>query len=279
MSEPGWVTIRGARIAIEVHGDDTAHAPVVVLHGAPGIATRAQSLAAFGHLAATRRVVVYDAVGSGRSERGVEPSNRRWVADVGAVQDYLGAERIVLAGISYGGFIALQYAVARPDRLAGLMLCGTSARGVLADPAAGEVRRRGLRIDPGLLDRYLHGRVRDDADLCRCWSALLPLYRGAPAPGNAELDPASVNATAHNYAMGPGQHGHDVRARLGAITCPTLITVGGEDWIIPPACAEELATGIASARLEVFPHAGHSPFRDEPARFAEVTAAFVAGLR
>lgn len=275
----GRVTVNGARIALEVHGADTARAPVVVLHGAPGIATCAQSLAAFGHLAATRRVVVYDAVGSGRSERVADLSNERWVADVEAVRDHLGADRIVLAGISYGGFLALQYAVGHPHRLAGLLLCGTSAHGALADPARDEVRRRGLPIDPGLLDRYLDGHVHDDADLCRGWSALLPLYRRGPRAANAGLAPALVNAVAHNYAMGPGRHGHDVRTRLGAITCPTLVTAGARDWIIPVARAGELAAGITGARLETFDRAGHSPFLDDPARFRQVTAEFVGGLR
>jgi proline iminopeptidase len=70
----------------------------------------------------------------------------------------------------------------------------------------------------------------------------------------------------------------DYRARLGQVRAPTLILVGRHDPQTPVACSEELAAGIREARLVIFEHSGHSPFREEPERFRrEVAALLMSG--
>ena len=70
----------------------------------------------------------------------------------------------------------------------------------------------------------------------------------------------------------------DSTATLGAITCPTLVVVGAEDTLTPPAEAEKMVAGIKGARLARIPGAGHLPNIENPAEFDRVLLDFVAGL-
>lgn len=66
--------------------------------------------------------------------------------------------------------------------------------------------------------------------------------------------------------------------RLKAVQTPTLLIAGRHDPQTPPACSDELAAGIASARLRLFEYSGHSPFIEEPARFRQELADFLVEL-
>ena len=71
--------------------------------------------------------------------------------------------------------------------------------------------------------------------------------------------------------------GLDYRERLGEVRAPTLICVGRFDPQTPVACSEELARGIPGACLVIFERSGHSPFIEEPERFAAELVSFFDG--
>ena len=258
-------TVNGAELEVEVLGDPDA--PVLIAHhGAPGIGSRSEPRASFGPLSDTYRVIVFDARGSGQSSDTPPYTHAQWAADVDALREWAGAEQIIMAGGSYGGFVALEYALAYPDRVRALVLRDTSA----ADTFRGTARERALNtdrtvIDMEMFDRSFGGQVRDNADFRETWKAILPLY-------DYNYDPAAVEAKAnapiyhyqtHNYAFSTNLPGYDIRPRLGEIACPTLITVGRVDWITPVEASEQLANGIPDAQLAIFEKSGHSPQIEE----------------
>jgi proline iminopeptidase len=251
---------------------------VVVHHGAPGLVAHAQSLEAFGFLARSRQVVTYDAAGSGESAApagGV--SNGVWVRHLRDVVEWAGSPAPVVAGISYGGFIALQYAVSASQALPALVLSGTSPHGGLTERALQEIDRRGAAVDRASALRFLDGQVRDEDDLRHCSDVLRPLYgRPGARTESRPAPPTRLNAATHNHAMAVGQHAHDVLAELPRITAPTLVLVGRHDWITPEAHSRDMAAALPDARLEVFADSGHSPFRDEAGRFRAVVQDFLA---
>jgi proline iminopeptidase len=159
------VPINGAELEVEVLGDPGA--PVLIAHhGAPGIGSLSEPKASFGALADTHRVIVFDARGSGQSSDTPPYTHAQWVADVDALREWAGVEQIVMAGGSYGGFVALEYALAHPDRVKALVLRDTAA----ADTFRGTARERALNtdrttIDMELFDRSFTGQVRDNAAL------------------------------------------------------------------------------------------------------------------
>jgi proline iminopeptidase len=259
------VTINDNELEVEVLGD--AGAPVLIAHhGAPGLGSRAEPRASFGRLADTFRVVVFDARGSGSSEGKPPFTHEQWAADVEGLRQWIGAERFVMAGGSYGGFIAMEYAIRHPGRLSALVLRDTAP-----DHHSEEAARRNaerstrVRVDLDKLRRIDEGRVRDNADLEDCWREILPLY-------DFDYDPAAVEAKAratpyryetHNFAFSVNIPHYDINDQLHRITCPVLVTVGRHDWITPVAASERIVSVLPHARLAVFERSGHSPQIEE----------------
>lgn len=139
-----FVTINGNDLNVQVLGPEDA--PVLIAHhGGGGIGSLAEPKATFGPLADDMRVVVFDARGCGRSQGTPPFSHAQWAADVDGLRQWIGADEIVVAGGSYGGFIAMEYALAYPDRIKAMILRDTSA-----DNSNLERLRERPRSEPGL---------------------------------------------------------------------------------------------------------------------------------
>lgn len=255
------VTINGNKLAVEAFGSKDA--PVLIAHhGAPGLGSRAEPRATFGPLSDTYRVVVFDARGSGDSEGNPPFTHEQWAADVDALREWAGAEQIVIAGGSYGGFIAMEYAVRYPDRVQAMVLRDTSA-----DNSNAELSRENalassrVQIDVAKLDRIDAGQVRDDDDLRDCWREILPLYDFHYDPAAVEQKVAATpyRYQTHNFAFSHNLPHYDLKPQLSNVTAPTLITVGRTDWITPVSCSETIHSLIPDSELVVFEESGHSP--------------------
>lgn len=273
------VEINGNRLTVEVLGDAPGKPTMVVHHGAPGLGSHTEPLASFGPFADAYRVVVFDARGSGTSEGKPPFTHEQWASDVDGLRAWLDAERIVMAGGSYGGFIAMEYAIRYPSRVSALVLRDTAADSSNQDAALhNALSSARVQVDREKLDRIMSGTVRDDADLRDCWAEILPLY-------DHDLDwdkvrervaATSYRYETHNYAFAVNQPGYDIKAKLPGITCPTLVTVGRHDWITPVACSETIASLIPGAELVVFEKSGHSPQLEESELFQAVVRRFLA---
>jgi proline iminopeptidase len=257
--------VNGNELDVEVFGADDA--PVLIAHhGAPGLGSRAEPRATFAPFADTFRVIVFDARGSGVSEGKPPFTHEQWVADVDALREWAGVERFVMAGGSYGGFIAMEYAIRHPQRLTALVLRDTSA-----DHENDKAARRNaetstrVTIDLEKLDRINTGRVRDDDDLRDCWREILPLYDHVydPAAVEAKVEATFYRYETHNFAFAVNQPNYDIKQQLPRITCPTLVTVGRSDWITPVESSRTIVELIPDARLVVFEKSGHSPQIEE----------------
>lgn len=272
------VAINGNELEVEVLGDDPSLPVMIVHHGAPGLGSRDEPKRGYGAFRDRFRVVVFDARGSGTSEGKPPFTHEQWVADVDAIRRWMGVERFVMAGGSYGGFIAMEYAIRHPDRLAALILRDTVAdhsfrEGFIRSIAGSE--RVGL--DRELVDRVTRGEVRSNEEFREFWRKALRIY-------NHDYDPAAVEARAaatpyrfetHNFAFAHNVPAYDVKDRIGAIACPTLVVVGRSDPITPVWCSEEIVRRIKGARLEIFENSGHSPPLEEPERFQAVVRDFL----
>lgn len=274
-----FVEINGAKLYVEVLGEK-ADAPVMIVHhGAPGLGSHAEPKASFGPFADTYRVLVFDARGSGASEEKPPYTHEQWAADVDGLRRWIGAEAIVMAGGSYGGFIAMEYALRYPDRVLALVLRDTAA-----DHDHLEASRRNalasarIEVDLELYDRMMSGQVRDNEDFKRGWAHILPLY-------DHELDLERVRERAentpyhyetHNHAFAVNHPNYDLKPLLPQIRVPTLITVGRSDWITPVAASETIAGLIPNSELVVFEESGHSPPTEEPEKFQRTVRDFLS---
>src|SRR5690625_7284191 len=110
---------------------------IIAMRGAHELSTHAEPKAEFGDLADQWQVVTYDARGSGVSDAVPPYTHEQWVADLEALREQLGVSEFVIAGGSYGGYIALEYAIRHPQRV---------SRIVLRDPAARDYRSEERRV-------------------------------------------------------------------------------------------------------------------------------------
>ena len=270
------VTINGCRLNVEVLGPEDG--PVLIAHhGGGGIGSLAEPKATFGPLADRFRVVVFDARGCGLSE-GIPPySHEQWAADVDGLRQWIGAEKIVVAGGSYGGFIALEYAVRYPEHVSAIILRDTSADGSNLELAFENARNQDrVEIDWERFNRYWHGEVHDDADLKQLWSELIPLYdyEYDPEKSTAAVEAGIYRHEAHNWCFQHNWGAYDLKADLPSVTVPTLVTVGRKDWVTPVSSSETIASLMPNAELVIFERSGHSPQVEERELFQQTIRAF-----
>ena len=130
-AEPGrelMVPVEGGRVYVRINGEtqNADKAPAIFIHGGPG-GTHAGFAAMLG-LANDRPIILYDQLGSGKSDRPDNPANwrvERFVEELEAVRAAVGAEKLHLVGVSWGAALALEYSAKYPERVASTVLGGT----------------------------------------------------------------------------------------------------------------------------------------------------------
>jgi proline iminopeptidase len=274
------VTINSCELNVELMGPEKG--PVLIAHhGGGGIGSLAEPKTTFGPLSDRFRVVVFDARGCGRSE-GLPPySHDQWAADVDGLREWLGADKVVIAGGSYGGFIALEYAVAYPEHVRAIVLRDTSADASSLKLAYENARNQDrVEINWDNFNRYWSGQIRDDEDLKARWAEIIPLYdyEYDPVRSAARVEAGSYRHEAHNWCFQYNQQTYDLKPQLPSITVPTLVTVGRSDWVTPVSAAETIASLIPNAKLVVFEKSGHSPQIEERELFLSVVRDFLDGV-
>jgi pimeloyl-ACP methyl ester carboxylesterase len=191
--------------------------------------------------------------------------------DVFALADELGIARASLVGISMGGFIALEMALARPAFVERLVLVVTSAGGPTHVPTSPRIMRA---LMPG-------GETVESGEGARRVCSLVA------GPGFAERHPDAIDefvAIARHRPMHVDTYlrqleacrAHDVASRLGEIGVPTLVIHGDTDPLVPLANGQFLAERIAGARLIVYAGVGHIPEVEVDDRFNADLIEFLA---
>jgi proline-specific peptidase len=240
-----------------------------VLHGGPG--STHDALEGLGALAEQgRRVVFYDQLGSGESDRPDDAS--LWTVEtfldqLRSVRDGLALERLHLFGSSWGGMLALEYAFARPKGLASLVLNSTPTS---APRWAEETSRLQSELPPGLDEKRAEAEFRR-RHICRL----------DPEPEVLARARAKFGLQVYEAMWGPNEYtvtgtlaDWDVIGRLGEIQMPTLITSGRHDECTP-ALVEPLRGGIAGSEWVVFEGSAHMPYLEEPERYLKVVGEFL----
>lgn len=276
-----FATVNGAKIKLEVLGDELAPA-IIVLHGAPGLGSRSEPVRSFGPFSDEYRVVTFDARGSGESADDGPFTHAQWVADIDAIRELLGLETVIMAGGSYGGFLAMEYTLAHSERVSALVLRDTTANTDFDHLAVDRARTTDrVVIDPWAIDRIGTGNFADNVEFERYWRAILPLYDHKYDPDAVERKAQATpyHFATHNFAFGKNMPNYDLTGRLHEIKCPVLVTVGRHDWRTPVAASEVIAQGIANSELVIFEHSGHSPQLEEPELFQSVVRDFLRRAR
>ena len=186
--------------------------------------------------------------------------------DLKALLDALKIRRCHFVGISMGGMIGQMAALRWPAQFASLALADTTSRYAIEMRAMWEQRIAEVKTAQGM-------NAAVPATLERWFTAGFRQMR----PDVTAKIGALIRATPVNGFVGCAQAiaRLNLTARLGSITCPTLVIVGDEDRSTPLAMAEEIVRAIPGARLMRIANAAHLSSVEQPDRFNEALRAFV----
>jgi proline iminopeptidase len=275
----GEVTTADGVIGYETFGTPTAALPVIVVNGGPGL-THAYMMMndLWPKVATTRLVVVYDQRGLGASKRlapGASQSLDAQVADLEALRARLKLARIGLVGDSFGGMIAMGYAVAHPDHVAKLVLSDSVSPAwkdmvhLLPDAFpdteaadAAEMKRLGPDTDAAA-----RASLRDHFKMIFYSPAKRDAYMAKM--GDLGFDPA-VGA-----AVSKATRSVDLTAQMQALPCPTLVITGRYDLNVAPLTAWRMAHEVPHGQFVAFEESGHLPAYEEPERYRTVLEGFL----
>ena len=264
----------------ELHYDERGTGdPVVVLGGGP--ARHPDYLGDLGGLDRHHTLAIPHLRGIGHSPLPADPTLASWwaqAADVEALREHLGLERLTVLGHSAGTLIALGFAARFPLSLARLVLV-TPPAGDLTDVPTDipdiRDRRDGDPAFAAALDRATQGPPKDadDAGLTAWNQAIAPLsYAGWAAPQQAHAliggwSPAAV------AAFGTVDPPATFRTDLAAVEAPVRVIAGAEDGVVGLDAPLALADLFRDGRGTAVPDAGHYPWIDRPAEFATAAEA------
>ena len=274
------VNIRDTSLFVEVVGSGE---PLALMHGGPS--ADHWSLLHFRELADQYTLIFYDHRCNGRSS-GAPLSSMTWenlTADADALREKLGFERWSVLGHSFGGHVALEYALRYPEALSKLILLDTggdarwpreNALGVLAgrgySPKTVELVRRWFSGDfepkefLSILFR-IGGIYSYDPSL---WPVIRDMARGE---WRTKFRPEALI-----YAGRCLMPGWTVMDRVGGIRAPTLVMAGSYDPLFPPEHQTELAAAIPGAQLRLIDRAGHNPHSEQTAEVMRAVRDFIA---
>jgi pimeloyl-ACP methyl ester carboxylesterase len=251
----------GVRLWFTDSGGDGA--PIVLLHPNTGNSEiwqkQVPALAAAGF-----RAITFDRRGWGRSlavpETGAQPGSI--AGDLDALADHLGLGRFHLLGVAGGGFVALDYACWRPERVRSLVV--GASYGQFQEPEIQAIFQRIATPDFQRVPAVLR--------------EVGATFRGLEPEGTAQW------LEIEHRAMQPGATPQPLRspntyAKLAAIACPVLVLAAGADLYAPPALMRLWAAHLPSHEWHVLPEAGHAINWEQPEAFNARVIAFLRGVR
>lgn len=248
---------------------DTAAGPtLVLLHAFP--LDRHMWRPQLAALAGTARVIAPDLPGFGKSPLPPEPWSVDSAADaVAGLLDTLGLSgRVVVGGLSMGGYVAMAFARRFPERLAGLILADTRAE---PDDAAAKGNRDKLI---GVARSQGSGAIID-AMLPKLLGEETRSKRPEVADGVRALG-AKQNPEAVAAALAALRDRPDAAPGLDGLTAPLLVMVGEHDAVTPPTLATAMAGRVYGSELVTIAGAGHLSNLENPDEFNAAVARFLA---
>ncbi|MEP7102039.1 MAG: alpha/beta hydrolase [Burkholderiales bacterium] len=267
--------VRAGQAELCVEDSQTAGPAIVCLHA--GVCDRRMWAPQVEALRATHRVLAYDRRGFGETRAEPEPHSR--VADLIAVLDDAQIERAVLMGCSQGGWLAIDAALAHPDRVSALVLVACSISGAPQD-ANGPF---GPVID-ALGEKLEAAEARGDCEAVNEFKAQAWLDGPAQPAGRVSGALRDLFLEMNGIALARPDFGAvtdpaDAWDRLDQIRVPALIVWGSFDFPHYGPRMRSLAQRIAGAQTFVMDGVAHLPGLENPAVFNPAVAAFLASLR
>ncbi len=267
-------------------GGEQESLPLLVLHGGPGAPhDYLDNLAAMA--SDTRRVIFYDQLGCGRSDIPDEDTIRQWgvqrfVDELATVRRALGLDRVHILGQSWGGMLAIEYALTQPAGLASLILSNTTPSIPLWVAEANRLR---AELPPEVNATLLRHEEAGTTDSTAYQEAMAVFYdrhvvRVKPMPDFVQRTFDNMGAV-YRILNGPSEFhvigvikDWDRSDRLSEIHVPTLI-ISGEYDESTPTINEVLHKGITGSEWILLENCSHLSHIEEPERYMQLVQNFL----
>jgi proline iminopeptidase len=285
----GFASVLGYRLYYRSFGAPGRRGVVLGVHGGPGASHDSllpfRGLTRFGY-----RVVLFDQLGCGRSDL---PEDHALftldhnVAETEALRSELKLGRVHLIGTSYGGLLALAFAIRHGRELRSLVTVGG-----LADVpfAAAEMNRLRLDLPAATQATLARFEARGELQAPEYLAAVNEFYHTFlcrlptwPPEMNRSLE-MCLERPVYGEMNGPNEFTitgtiRDINLvpQLGAIDVPTLV-VGGRYDEVTPRVAEQIHHAIPGSRRHTFEQSSHTPYWEEPEEFLRVVGSFLNGV-
>lgn len=286
LEQEGFVSVDGFRVWYRSlgGGSDQERIPLLILHGGPGAPhDYLENLQAMA--SQTQKVIFYDQLGCGRSDHPDDPSLcqvSRFADEVGTVRRELGLERVHILGQSWGGMLAIEYALRQPQGLVSLILSNTTSSIPMWVAEANRLRAElPPEINATLLRHEMEGTTTDPE-----YSKAMKVFyvkhvcRVSPMPEFVQRTFDNMGFV-YNYMNGPSEFhvigvikDWDRTDRLPEIHVPTLILSGRYDESTP-MINEVLHRGIANSEWVIFENSSHLSHVEEPELYMQTVRAFL----
>ena len=290
ISTNGFVPFHGYKVWYRIIGerDEPGKLPLLCLHGGPG-ATHDYLEPIGGMASRKRRIIFYDQLGNGNSDHPHNPS--MWtvglfVEEVGAIRRALGLDHVHLLGQSWGGMLAMEYALTRPNGLASLIIADSPASIPQWVAEANRLREKlPAKVQQTLLKHEADRTTNDPA----YQEATMMFYRKHvcrlnPWPDyvNRTFEKLSQNPEVYYTMNGPSEFNvtgtlkdWDIVNRLGEIRVPTLV-IGGRYDEATPTITETVHRGIPGSEWVIFENSSHMPHVEETQEYLHVLDQFLS---
>jgi L-proline amide hydrolase len=285
----GFIPFHGYRTWYRVVGDseEPDQFPLLVLHGGPGASSDyMEPLEAM--VKTGRRVIFYDQLGGGNSDHPHNPSMwtvALFVEELRAVRKALALDRVHLLGQSWGGMLAMEYALTQPDGLISLTVADAPAS---MTQWVSEANRLRAQLPPPIQHTLLQHEQQGTTDSQEYQEAMMVFYqrhvcRLHPLPEcvTRTFEKLAQFPEVYSTMNGPSEF-HvigtlktwDITARLHEITVPTLLLSGRYDEATP-SIVETIHHRIADSEWVVFEHSSHMPHVEETELYMQVLGKFL----
>jgi proline iminopeptidase len=186
-------------------------------------------------------------------------------------------------GHSFGGHVAIEYALRYPRSVSHLVLLDTGGDGHWAQQNAPDLlaQRGHSPEEVELVRRWFNGEFAPH-EMFRLFMRIGGVYQHSNGPWlmaralRSGAWRAKLRAEPFIFSSRELMKGWIVMQRLGDLTVPTLVMAGRDDFVFPPECQDELAAGIPHARLVIIERAGHNLHFEQPAQVMSAVAEFVS---
>ena len=254
--------------------------PIVVLHGGPGF-DHQQFLPYLGELASDYKVILFDQRGTGLSTGPVDSASitiDTFISDIEAVREAFGIEKMNLVGHSWGGILAMHYAVRHPENLKSLILCSAGASVDCFTDMRAQIQRARPPEDTELLESIYASeafQAQDPAAIERFWQVYFRVYfvdTTLASTMNLTFTENTItngNAVAGYILNSVGEF--NLYDELRVVRCPTLILHGDSDPM-PVSYAWRIHESIPGSQIRILERSGHWIFVD-------ATEPFCASIR